>query len=45
MLAVSFYFIGKVSDEENGKVSTRVMVGNISGGCLLECVLTIWCSF
>ena len=38
------YFVGKVFDENTGKVSTRVMVGNILGGCLFESVLTIWCS-
>ena len=36
------YFVGKVFDENTGKVSTRV--GNILGGCLFESVLTIWCS-
>ena len=38
------YFVGKVFDEKNGKVSTRVNGGNILGGCLFESVLTIWCS-
>ena len=34
------YFVGKVFDENTGKVNT----GNILGGCLFESVLTIWCS-
>ena len=38
------YFVGKVLDENTGKVSTREMVGNILGGCLFESILTIWCS-
>ena len=36
------YFVGNVFDENTGKVSTRV--GNISGVCLFESMLTIWCS-
>ena len=43
-----FYFVGKVLDENSGKVSTWMQVstwvGNILGGCLFESVLTIWCS-
>ena len=31
-------------DEKTGKVSTRVNGWQILGGCLLEGVLTIWCS-
>ena len=38
------YFVGKVFDENTGKVSTK-MVGNIVDGCLFESALTIWCSF
>ena len=36
------YFVRKVFNEHTGKVSTRL--GNILGGCLFECALTIWCS-
>ena len=38
------YFVGKVFDDNTGKVSTRVNVGNILGGCVFESVLTVWCS-
>ena len=38
-------FVGKVFDENTGKVSTRVNgLLNGLGGCLFESVLTIWCS-
>ena len=38
------YFVGKLFDENTGKVSTRVNDCNILGGCLFESVLTIWCT-
>ena len=38
------YFVGKVFDENTGKVNTRVNGCNILGGCLFESVLTIWYS-
>ena len=38
------YFVGKVFDENTGKVSTWVNSWQILGGCLFESVLTIWCS-
>ena len=38
------YFVGKAFDEKTGKANTRLMVGNILGGCLFESVLTTWCS-
>ena len=37
------YFVGKVSDEDwDGK--TMVNAWKYFGGCLFNCVLTIWCS-
>ena len=38
------FFVGKVFDENTGKVSTRVNGCNILGGYLFESVLTILCS-
>ena len=40
------YFVGKVLDENTGKVSTRVNCWQYLRylRCLFESVLTIWCS-
>ena len=38
------YFVGKVFDENTGKVSTRINGWQYFGGCLFESVLIIWCS-
>ena len=37
------YFVGKVSNENTGKVSTRVNGWQYLSGCLFESVFTIWC--
>ena len=36
--AMFLYFVGKVSDEKTGKISTRVNGWQYLGGCLFESV-------